>query len=225
MTHWGWKLVMISVVCGWADAAAAQPVGEAAVGPLVKAELTLSGPGLAMQMTQFEGEDDDGQLRELSFSNAMLVAGPVIGVNFGFAPNERLRWGLRAAAQGAAVLAGEQNIPATDFDALLRLAVGPTLGVRCAPRSPFELEFGLGLAAQMVAGSQVSIGDSQNGYPLGAIQYGVDALARGIWRPWGARSPVGFQAGLDFGWALTGAERTTTQGVQVMPEVGVVVGL
>lgn len=207
------------------NVAAAQPVGEAATGPLIKGELNLLGPGFAAQTTRFQAVDEDGDLRDFSFSSAMLVAGPVVGLNVGFAPTQQLRWGLRGSLQGAAVLSGGQDIPFTDFDALLRITVGPTFGVRFAPQSPFELEFGLAFAAQLAAGSQVGIGAPENGYPLGSVQYGVDALARGIWRPWGAKSAIGFQAGIDLGWAMTGAGETTTQGMQAVPELGLVVGL
>lgn len=223
----GWNLSMAAAlaVSLVTNVAAAQPVGEAATGPLIKGELNLLGPGFAAQTTRFQAVDEDGDLRDFSFSSTMLVAGPVLGLNVGFAPTQQLRWGLRGSLQGAAVLGGAQGIPFTDFDALLRITVGPTFGVRFAPQSPFELEFGLGFATQSVTGGQAAILAPENRYPLGASQYGVDLLARGIWRPWGAKSIVGFQAGIDLGWAMTGAGETTTQGMQAVPELGLVVGL
>jgi hypothetical protein len=213
------------VTCLATSSAAAQPVGEAEVGVVGKGELNLVGPGFASQTTRFQGVDEDGVLRDFSFATSMVVAGPLLGMNVGFAPTPQLRWGLRASLQGLGVLAGGQDIPATGFNALLRATVGPTFGLRFAPQSPFELEFGLGFAAQMAVGGQVDIGSPENRYPLGASQYGVDMLARGIWRPWGAKSAIGFQAGIDLGWAMTGASDTTTQGIQAVPELGLVVGL
>ena len=225
--RFGWKISMGALLAaGLAPSVAtAQPIGEPEVGLLAKGELNLLGPGFATQTTRFQAVDEDGVLRDFSFATSMLVAGPLLGMNIGFAPSPQLRWGLRASLQGAAVLAGGQDIPSTGFNALLRATVGPTIGVRFAPQSPFELEFGLGFAAQMAVGSQNALGSPENRYPLGAAQYGVDALARGIWRPWGAKSAVGFQAGIDLGWAMTGERDTTTQGVQAVPELGLVVGL
>lgn len=205
--------------------AAAQPIGEAEIGLVAKGELSLLGPGFAAQTTRFQAVDEAGVLRDFSFASSMLVAGPLLGLNIGFAPTPHLRWGLRASFQGLGVLVGGQEIPSTGLSALARATIGPTFGLRFAPQSPFELEFGVGFATQMALGAQNDRGSPENRYPLGASQYGVDVLARGIWRPWGAKSAVGFQAGVDLGWAMTDGRDTTTQGIQAVPELGLVVGL
>lgn len=225
LSRWNLSMAVAISASLATNRAAAQPIGEAEIGLVAKGELNLLGPGFAAQTTRFQAVDEDGVLRDFSFVTSMVVAGPLLGMNIGFAPAPQLRWGLRASLQGLGVLAGGQDIPSTGIAALARATVGPTVGLRFAPQSPFELEFGLGFATQVALGSQNDLGSPENRYPLGATQYGVDALARGIWRPWGAKSAVGFQAGIDLGWAMTGAGQTTTQGMQAVPEMGLVVGL
>jgi len=224
-TFSGWKFSVVALVGGLcaASPAFAGPTDEPPVGPLIKVELNAAGPGIAVQTTSFQ--DATGQTDEqFSFADPMLVLGPVLGLNLGYAPSPKLRWGLRGTAGGLAVLAGGDSIPNTSFNAQMRLTVGPTLGVRLAPQSPVELEFGLAFAAQMMAGGQTAIGSPDNGYPLGEAQFGVDALARAIWRPWGARSPVGFNFGVDLGWAMVPHSITSTHGFLAVPDVGIAVG-
>jgi hypothetical protein len=224
MKYSGWKLFMTTLLgatfCtggGWAA-----PNNKPAKGWLIKGEANVA-PAYALQMTSFTATDGSDQ--EFSFEAPMFLLGPVVGVNVGYAPSRELRWGLRASAQVAFALDGGDGIPHTELDGQGRLTVGPTVGVRLGPRSPWELEFGVGFAAMFFAGSQLGIGAPDNGYPLGKEQYGVDGLARAIWRPWGARSPVGFQGGFDLGWAMVPDGRTSTHAFLVAPELGIVVGL
>jgi len=203
----------------WAEAS-----DTPATGPLIKLEVNAAGPGFAMQTTSFE-DATGGSAEQFSFASPMLVFGPVVGLNLGYAPSQKLRVGLRGTASGTAVLAGGDGIPYTDFNAVMRLTGGPTVGFRFGPASPFELEFGLAFAGQMMAGGQAAIGAPDNGYPLGAVQYGVDALARAIWRPWGARSLIGFNFGVDVGWAAVPSGSSSTHAFLFTPEAGVVLGL
>lgn len=206
-----------------ASGATAQPVNEGETGVRFKGELNLLGPGYALQTTAFQ-RTVDGEVLDFSQHGALVVVGPAFGLNFGFAPTPKLRFGLRGSAFGAAVIADNDGLAFTGLNALARVTVGPTFGLRLGSRMPWELECGFGFATQVALGGQAEIRAPENGYPLGAVQHGIDALVRAIWRPWGSSSPVGFQAGLDVGWALTHAAATTTQGVHVLPELGVAIG-
>lgn len=196
---------------------------EAPTGVLLKGELSLA-TGLGLAVTSFSDVSAAGTT-DYSFVSPFWPAGLVLGLNLGFAPSARLRWGLRGSLQGGGVPVDGGGIPWTGLTGYARYTVGPTLGLRFGAERPFELEFGLGFASQVMLGGQAEIGSPDNRYPLGAAQYGVDLLGRILWRPGGPRSRVAWQVGLDAGWAMTDARGTLTDGYLFVPEFGLVVGL
>lgn len=180
--------------------------------------------GFGAQATSFEVTSGDGDARQAAFSTQQLFVGPAGALNFGYAPSRELRLGVRGAYQhGFAVVTGD-SLPYTGIEEVGQWVVGPTLGFRSGPRSPVELELGVGFVLQQFGGQQALIAAPDNGYPLGADQYGVNAIGRFIWRPGGAGHGLGIQLGVNATWAMTTANATDTHGLVIGPEAGLVVG-
>lgn len=210
-------LVGVLSVAGGARAAEAE---ASTSGWRIKGEFNLA-PAFAAQIATLEPNPSNSTPAE-TFSAPMALVLPTLGVNLGHVSTKQVRWGARLALQLGPVLAGGREIPGVEYNAQGRIVLGPTVGWQLSGSSPLELEFGLGLAVQaMGGGQQGEVTPNQIAQP----QFGVDALGRVIWRPWGEQALFAFQGGLDLGWAVAPSSGGGSHGFLVAPEFGIVVGL
>jgi hypothetical protein len=218
-------LVLLCVVTAPGSALASEHSTRQPVkGLLLRLDVSAVGT-FTQDETSFSVDAMGGDPEQLSFSSTGVAVGPKALVNLGFAPSRLVRLGAYAAIEGAPQFSLEGSIPNVSVDGHLRISVGPSVGFRFGPKTPLELELGLGVVRQQQMGMQTTIGSPDNRYPLGADKWGGEGGVKLFVRPGGAGDAFAFHVGLLGGLTVTSAGDTDTKAVLGGVELGVSLGL